>query len=184
MRKFLGLAVVIALLSFVTPVYGSVAVSDEYAEQDSYVGEASSIKFEGQNVSFDGSQVTVLCNGHKDGVTTNTTDKVTNLTSKDLAYGVIILNDSGSIVGSSNSVGTTDTQYISLADGTAGQMVTIQRVTGGSGLVITDDYVGTAGTKTGWDDIYLDAALDQVTLLYVDDTYGWVIIGGVGVTIT
>ena len=180
MRKFLGLAVVIALLSFVTPVYGSVAISDEYAEQERYVGEATNIKFEGQNVSSDGSQVTVLCNGHKDGVTTCVSDntKSTNLTSVELAYGVIVLADIGSLDGA-------DARYISIADGTPGQMVTIvlASATGGT-LYITDDQVGSADTKTGWDDIAFNAALDSVTLLYVDDTNGWIIIGGNSVTIT
>ena len=181
MRKFLGLAVIIALLSFVSSAHGAVAVSDEYAETERYVGEATNIKFEGQNVSSDGSQVTVLCNGHKDGATTNASDntKSTNLTSVELAYGLIILAETGSL-------DDTDNRYISLADGTAGQMVTIQlEANAESGvLTITDDYVATAIKQTGWDDIAFDLALDQVTLLYVDDTYGWVIIGQHGVTVT
>ena len=182
MRKFLGLAVIIALLSFVGTAHGSVGVWDEYAEQDRYVGEASNIKFEGQNVSSDGSQVTVLCNGHKNGVTTNTTDKVTNLTSKDLAYGVIALSDIGSL-------DSDDARYISLAAGTPGQMVTIilTGATGGT-LYITDDKLSGTGqdavVETGWDDIALGTALDTVTLLYVNDTYGWIITGQYGAAIT
>jgi len=67
MRKLIGLAVIFALLSFVGSAYGAVAIDDE----DGYVGEVSNIKFEGQDVTIVGSQVTVLCNGHKDGVTSN-----------------------------------------------------------------------------------------------------------------
>jgi hypothetical protein len=122
----------------------------------------------------------VVATGHKEGVTLNVSGE-TNLTSAALAYGVIKLADTGALTGA-------DTRYIALANGIKGQMVTIQLVAATAGtLYITDDYVSSGVfpmTKTGWDDIAFDAALDSVTLLYVDDVIGWVVIGGNSVTIT
>jgi len=172
MKRLIGAVAILALLSFVSTASAAVAVWDDYAEQERYVGEASSIKFDGQNVSSDGSQVTVLANGHKNGVTQNVSTE-TNLDSAALAYGVVQLYP------------TAGTKYISLADGTPGQMLTlIYSLSDNNEIVITDDKVAGANaiTQTGWSNVYLNALYDQVTLLYVDDVYGWVIIGQYGVT--
>jgi hypothetical protein len=166
MRKLIWFAV-LALLFFVSPAFASVAIDDI----DGYVGEATRLDIEGQEVENDGSTVTILANGHKEGVTTNVSTE-SNLTSAALAYGVVKL-----VIGS--------TRYVSLDNGTAGQMITFIVTTAGGGTVyITDDKVADADTKTGWDDIALTELNDSVTLLYVDDTYGWIIVGQVGATIT
>jgi len=169
MRKIL--AVLIAILSFVAPAFATVAVNDI----DGYVGESTNIYIEGQDVSFDGSQVTVLANGHKEGVTTNVSLE-TNLTSAALNYGIILLQ-----AGSAKS--------IALADGTPGQMITIiSSVYDGKTITITDDGVNDVvfgdTTATGWDDIAVDSAFDSITLLYLDTTYGWIIVANNGCTIT
>lgn len=183
MRKFIGLAIVVALLAFVSPSYGAVAVHDEVAEQASYVGEATSIKIEGQDVTFDGSQVTILANGHKDGVTTMVSPAVdantSGISSAELAFGVIVLADTGPLDSS-------DERYIPIADGTPGQMVTIMLTAATAGTIfISDDGIIDANmTTTGWDDIALATALDSVTLLWLDDTYGWIVVGEYGATIT
>ena len=176
MKRFIGLAVIIALLSFGCSAFATVAVKEEFnASSELYVGEATYLNIEGQDVSSDGSTITILANGHKDGVTTNVSTE-SNLTSAALAYGVIQLQ-----------AGTAKT--VSLAAGTAGQMVTIIMTTvDGASITISDDRVsGTlqdAVVETGWDDIVFDALLDSVTLLYADATTGWIIIGQNGVTIT
>lgn len=175
MRRLIGIAVVIALLSFVSSAYGAVG----YQKEGERTGTATDINVQG-NSTFDGSTVTIIANGHRDGVTTNVSGE-SNLTSAALAYGVIKLADTGALNGS-------DARYIALANGEKGQMVTIQLVsaTGGT-LYITDDKVDSSVftmTKTGWDDLAFNAALDSVTLLYVDDTYGWIVIGSNSVTIT
>ena len=175
MRKLI--AVTIALLFASSFAYATVAVNDI----NGYVGEATNIYIEGQDTDFDGSQVTVLANGHKEGVTTNVSGE-TNLTSAALAYGVIAVADIGSLDGSS-------ARYIALADGTPGQMVTIYIVADSGGtLYITDDKVNDvvfgSTTATGWDDLAFDSALDSVTLLFVDTTYGWIVIGTNSVTVT
>jgi len=175
MKKLIGIAVVIALLSFVSSAYGAVGYSKEGVHQ----GAATDINIQG-NSSFDNSVLTVIANGHDDGVTSNVSGE-SNLLAAALAYGVIRIADTGSLDAS-------DARYIALANGTKGQMITIQLVAATAGtLYITDDKVSSAVftmTKTGWDDIALNAALDQVTLLYVDDTYGWIIIGQYGIAVT
>jgi hypothetical protein len=175
MRKFI--AITVALLFASSFAYATVAVNDI----DGYVGEATNIYIEGQDADFDGSQVTVLANGHKEGATANVSGE-SNLTDAALAYGVILIADTGALDASS-------CRYIALADGTPGQMVTISLVAATAGtLYITDDKVNDAvfgdTTATGWDDIAFNAALDSVTLLFVDTTYGWVIIGSNSVTVT
>ena len=175
MRKIIRLAVVIALLSFAGSAFGAVAIDDI----NGYVGEATNITFDGQEVSFDGSKVTVLASGHKEGVTDVVTGSVTDLYgTRFLSYGVIHLEDHGT--------GVID-RSIAIGDGTPGQMITIllKASTGTFTLYITDDQVAPGVvTKTGWDDIALGTALDQVTLLYVDDTIGWIVIGQYGAVVT
>lgn len=175
MKKLISVIALVVLLA--APCFGAVAVNDNPDDTEVYVGEATTICVEGQEVTFDGSKVTMLANGHKAGVTTNVSTE-SNLLAAALAYGVIkkVGNDS-----------TSDKKY-SIANGTPGQMITIVITTAcaSSGdYVISDDSVASGVvTKTGWDDIALDAAYDSVTLLYVDDTYGWVVIGQNGASIT
>lgn len=174
-KKYLVCAIVIALLLSVGSFAGA---SVGYQKDGADSGHASKIDFRNGLTEFDGSTVTFYANGYKDGVTTNVSGE-SNLTSAALAYGIILLADTGALDAS-------DDRYISLANGTAGQMISIQLVAATAGsLYITDDKVA-AGTmtNTGWDDILFDAALEQVTLLYVDDTYGWIIVGVNGATIS
>ena len=174
MRKVLGIAIVLALL-FTLSADASVGYKKDGDQQ----GNATSIDFRNGNTSFDGSTVTFYANGYKDGVTTNVSGE-SNLTSAALAYGIIRLADTGSLDGSDN-------RYIALANGTAGQMITIMLTAdSGGSLYITNSKVSSAVfsmTKTGWSSIKFDDAGDVVTLLYVDDTTGWIIVGGSGVTI-
>jgi len=169
MKKLL--VVLFGLLFVSSFAYATVAVNDI----NGYVGEATNIYVEGQDSSFDGSQVTILSSGHKEGVTTNVSTE-SNLVSAALAYGVIQLQ-----AGSAKS--------IALSDGTPGQMVTIiSTVYDGKTITITDDQVNDAvfgtTTATGWDDIAVDTAFDSITLLFLDTTYGWIVIGNNGCTIT
>jgi hypothetical protein len=75
---------------------------------------------------------------------------------------------------------------ITIGDGTPGQMITVMvDADSGGTLYITDDKAASGSvTKTGWDDIAFADALDSVTLLYVDDTIGWIVVGNSGVAIT
>ena len=174
MRKLIGIAAVLALLSFVCSAEAAVG----YNKDGEYKGTASNIDVKKGFSTFDGRTVSIYASGYKGGTTDNVSGE-SNLTSAALAYGVIRLADTGAL-------DNANCRYISLANGTPGQMVTIQLVAATAGtLYITDDKVGAgAMTKTGWDDIALGTALDTVTLLYLDDTVGWIIVGEYGCVVT
>ena len=69
-----------------------------------------------------------------------------------------------------------DAEALTLANGVAGQMLTIDLVVDGGG-----DGTLTPTTMTGFATIVFADAGDQVTLQYIDDTVGWVIVGAAGV---
>ncbi len=70
-----------------------------------------------------------------------------------------------------------DAEALTLADGTAGQLLTVELATDGGG-----DGTLTPTTKTGYAAIVFADAGDVVTLQYVDDTVGWIIVGAAGAT--
>lgn len=70
-----------------------------------------------------------------------------------------------------------DAEALTLANGTPGQVLSINLTTDGGGTGTL-----TPATATGWATIAFADAGDQVTLLYVDDTMGWVILGVFGLT--
>jgi len=169
MKKLFCFALLALLLS--STAYASVG----YQKDGDPEGTASKINIEGGYTDFDGSTLTLFANGYAGGVTDNVSTE-SNLTSAALAYGVVKL-----------AIGST--KYITLANGEPGQMITFIVTTAGGGTVyITDDKVdGTTGAAllaTGWDDIALTELNDSVTLLYLDDTYGWLIVGQYGATVT
>jgi len=69
-----------------------------------------------------------------------------------------------------------DAEALTLADGTVGQVLTITLVTDGGG-----DGTLTPTTCTGFATIVFADAGDTMTLLFVDATVGWIIVGGTGV---
>lgn len=175
MKKLFCAVIVIALLLSSTVAFASVGYKKDGEPQ----GNAISIDVKKGCSEFDGSTVSIFTNGYKGGVTDVVTAKVTDITGDDfLSYGVINFADHGTGVTS---------RSIALADGTPGQMVTIILTadTGTFTLYITDDQVADGYmTKTGWDDLAFGDALDTVTLLYLDDTTGWIIVGNSGVVVT
>lgn len=72
------------------------------------------------------------------------------------------------------------TQTVTVGNGYAGQILFCV----GEALTDTGTVTVTASTKTGWTSVALDSVNDSVTLLYVGDTTGWVIIGSNSVAIT
>jgi hypothetical protein len=67
-------------------------------------------------------------------------------------------------------------ETLTLANGTAGQVLSIScTAASGTGTL-------TPTTATGFVDISFIAAGDTATLMYVDDTVGWVVLGTAGVT--
>lgn len=69
-----------------------------------------------------------------------------------------------------------DAEALTLANGVAGQRVTISLVVDGGGTGTL-----TPATVTGFTTIAFADAGDTATLEYVDDTAGWVIVGAAGV---
>ena len=68
-----------------------------------------------------------------------------------------------------------DAEALTLADGRPGQILVINLTTDGGG-----DGTLTPATATGWSTIVFADALDQATLLFVNDSIGWVILGAKG----
>jgi len=174
MRKLFALVILVALVFSASDIFAAVG----YEKEGEHIGQATDINIQG-NSTFDGSVLTIIANGHKDGVTTNVSNE-SNILAAQLAYGVIDRTELAC-----NDVRN---HSVALANGSKGQMVTLLLSATTSGVwLITDDQVSSGVftmTKTGWDDIALNSALDTVTLLYVDDTYGWIIVGQYGVTVT
>ena len=65
-----------------------------------------------------------------------------------------------------------DAEALTLANGAPSQILIINLTTDGNG-----DGTLTPATATGWLTIVFADAGDQATLLYVNDTIGWVILG-------
>lgn len=69
-----------------------------------------------------------------------------------------------------------DAEALTLANGENGQVLTIDLATDGGG-----DGTLTPTTKSGFTSIVFADAGDNATLMYVDDTVGWIILGTAGV---
>lgn len=69
-----------------------------------------------------------------------------------------------------------DAEALTLANGKPSQILFINLITDGGG-----DGTLTPVTSTGWATIVFADAGDRATLLYVDDSIGWIIIGLSGV---
>ena len=173
MRKFF-VFVVIALLC------SSVAFASVGIKKDGDIeGNATYIDIRAGLSEFSGNTVSLYANGYRDGVTTNVSGE-SNLVSAALAYGVIL----------KSGLDTTSDVKSALANGTPGQMLTIVMTVAPAST--GDWFVTNTGissnvftmTTTGWSSIEFDAAYESVTLLYVDDTYGWIIVGAQGVAVT
>ena len=94
-----------------------------------------------------------------------------HITAAQLAFGMITFAD--------GSPGVRE-----IANGTRGQAVTfVLAATATPSLTIADDTAGTI-TKTGWSRILFDTAGDRITLVWLDDSSGWIIESNSGCTIT
>lgn len=69
-----------------------------------------------------------------------------------------------------------DAEALTLADGEPGQVLLINLTTDGGGVGTL-----TPATSTGWATIVFADAGDRATLMYIDDSIGWVILGLSGV---
>uniref|UniRef100_A0A6H1ZMJ4 Uncharacterized protein n=1 Tax=viral metagenome TaxID=1070528 RepID=A0A6H1ZMJ4_9ZZZZ len=96
------------------------------------------------------------------------TDMETGSAAIPLSYAVV----KKTMGGASDQAGT-------LADGIRGQVIKIILVAKNS----SGNYVLTPTTKVGFATITFDTAGDQATLLFVDNTNGWMILGETGTTV-
>jgi hypothetical protein len=74
------------------------------------------------------------------------------------------------------------TKTLTIANGSPGQVLALIAPTS-TGVYTPGTLVITATTKTGWNTATMDAAYDMLTLLYIDDSTGWVVIGASSITI-
>jgi hypothetical protein len=70
-----------------------------------------------------------------------------------------------------------DAEALTLANGTTGQVLVITLGTAGGGTGTL-----TPVTATGWATAAFTVAGDGLSLLYVDDTVGWIVLGSYGAT--
>ena len=91
-----------------------------------------------------------------------TTTKATGVLVVPVSHGYVAMTTGGA-------------EALTLADGDPGQVLVLNLTTdGGDGTL-------TPATATGWATIVFADAGDQATLLYVDDTIGWILLGAKGV---
>lgn len=170
MRKLVVIFVVVMLLLVSSLAFASVGIKKDGVNE----GAVTDIDFRSSHTSKSGSVVSVYANGYKDGVTTNVSTE-SHLTSAALAYGIVSL------------VGGTSAKTMSLEAGTDGQIVTIIMTPANSGsITISETCVNPHITSTGWTSIVfaVSSSAQSVTLLWVDDTYGWILVGSSNVTIS
>ena len=75
-----------------------------------------------------------------------------------------------------------DAEALTIVDGTPGQILTIQMAATGGGGGVGTLTVGTNSTGTGWVTAVFTVAGDSLTLMYVDDTAGWIVLSSFGTT--
>lgn len=94
-----------------------------------------------------------------------------------MASGVVAISPSYAFT--NKAIGSTVGEAGTLANGTKGQILKIYIISrAGSGT-----YILTPTTKSGFSTLTFDAAAEEATLLYLNDTLGWIILGSNGVTI-
>lgn len=117
-------------------------------------------------------QSTLLATGRTNAASTLASSSTALLPSS-LPY-VVMLKSVGGAGGLDTTPGTT------LIDGTPGQVLVLVI----KALMTSGTWKVTPETSTGWTYVTLDTQGDTVSLLYVDDTIGWIITGNSGATIT
>ena len=191
-RKFLSVLFVIA---FMFSVVGPFAVADDYdfaykrlGEMETLTEAASDDLFlvydesakagktmDAANPVISGDltfQSTLLTNGRVNAVLTLQSSS-TEIAETNVPYSVIL-----KIIGSTGGLDETD-GGIRLADAKAGQILVIS-IIGPEG---SGDLVITPVTATGFTTLTFDTVLDSATLMYFNDTLGWVVISTTSVTV-
>lgn len=159
-NKFLALFVALALIFIAVPSFAALAVESE-SWSSSDVNEINNY-----TPSADKTQL----GDRLLGLFTRESSTVTAVGSVDLDLDDKVILFTSSVVG-----GTSDATY---ANGEPGQTVTFVLVTdGGNNIKITPV------TNTGFTSVELDSANDSCSMIYQDDTVGWVVVGGNSCTV-
>ncbi len=106
---------------------------------------------------------------HHDKITTYEESLLTTM-----ATGVLAIPVTHPYVAKTTPAGA---EALTLANGKPGQTLTVYLIVAGGG-----DATLTPTTATGWGTIVFADAGDQVTLMYVDDVAGWIVISALGLT--
>ncbi len=156
MRKLLG-GVLCIILSLVIPIPAySYQPGSEYSEDPADIQISGNLKF----------QTNIFASGHEGGATT-IASTVTPLTTANLAFGLVRFEN--------GSPGIHQ-----LPDGVKGKTVTFELMADPAYLIGDDGSM----TLTGWTSINFDTAGDSITLVWLDDTVGWIITSNDGCVIT
>jgi hypothetical protein len=164
-KRLVSLFVVTFLLCF-SVAFAAVGIQNDGEP----VGSATNLNFSSDEYSTDGSTFNIpisldfIATGFHNGDVTTVVTGVTALPSSHRVAIVLIANG----------------ETLTLANGTPGQLMTII----GAPQSDTGSKTVTATTKYGWTSVALADVLDSITLLYLDDTYGWIIVGNNNLTIT
>lgn len=133
----------------------------------------------GLDVSVDGGVATLstelLNNGRGAAASLSLASSTTAISDSTLPYSVILKNVGGG--GGLDSTGIGSTLPDAPVDGQSLSIIITGLQSGGSWVV-------TPTTKTGFTNITFDTKGDTATLLYVNDTIGWIIAANGGATIT
>ena len=170
MRKY-NLVVLIMLCLLLLSCGSSFATVGVYKE-GTYQGEASDLEVAaGQGVAAftEGDKANIpigtdiFAVGVYNGSATSVVTDITALSSAYKTYEVYVA-----------------TRTLTLANGEPGQIVTFYtKTTSDTGTTTI-----TATTKTCWTSAAMDTVGDLITLMYVDDTIGWIVIGTNSITVT
>jgi hypothetical protein len=158
MKKAFLIAVFFLLLAFVfSPAYAAVGARIS----GTIVGAATDIDF-GPTATFDGSLLKYYSMGPANIAGASTTVASGTAVIPITGYSVVVKNISEKV----GSVAT-------VANGVSGQVLQIVALT----LTGSDTLIITPATTSGFTTVTLSAAKQSVTLLYLNDTLGWVVIG-------
>lgn len=165
-----------ALLIIAIALFASNSYAAQFFNNDTELGHSNEINCSTNvDCTITGGKAVVSMSGNvlnKTDATLTLASSSTIITGTNVPFALIRKSIGGN--GADNSgVGT------ELANGTEGAVLIIQAdsVASGGSWVVTPD------TKTGFDSLTFDAAKERATLMYVDDTIGWIIISVDGTTV-
>jgi len=166
MKKFMAVLLMLMLILLPASAFASVGVK----QNGSYIGEATDIDF--SSLSFDGSTATVnyasnLFASGRIGASSSLSSSSTKLVPANIPYTVL------------RKVLSAGAESTTLQNGTAGQILQLIVVESSGGV-----WTITPTTALGWSSLTMTASGAFITLMYLNDSFGWILLGQNGATIT